>query len=30
VIMTMSTPGFDGALPHNLRMIAAATEAAVD
>jgi CubicO group peptidase (beta-lactamase class C family) len=29
VIMTMSTPGFDGALPHNLR-IAAATAAVVD
>ncbi len=30
VIMTMSTPGFDGALPHNLRMVAAATAAAID
>ena len=30
VIMTMSTPGFDGALPHNLRMLAAATAAAID
>ena len=30
VIMTMSTPGFDGALPHNLRMVAAATAAVVD
>ena len=30
VILTMSTPGFDGALPHNLRMIAAATAAVVD
>ncbi len=27
VIMTMSTPGFDGALPHNLRLVAAATAA---
>jgi len=30
VILTMSTPGFDGALPHNLRMIAAATAAVTD
>jgi CubicO group peptidase (beta-lactamase class C family) len=30
VIMTMSTPGFDGALPHNLRMVAAATAAVID
>lgn len=30
VIMTMSTPGFDGALPHNLRLVAAATAAVVD
>ena len=30
VILTMSTPGFDGALPHNLRMVAAATAAVVD
>jgi CubicO group peptidase (beta-lactamase class C family) len=30
VIMTMSTPGFDGALPHNLRMVAAATAAVTD
>lgn len=30
VILTMSTPGFDGALPHNLRLIAAATAAVVD
>ena len=30
VILTMSTPGFDGALPHNLRMIAAATAAVID
>ena len=29
VIMTMGTPGFDGALPHNLRMVAAATAAVV-
>ena len=29
VIMTMSTPGFDGALPHNLRLVAAATAAVV-
>ena len=29
VIMTMSTPGFDGALPHNLRMVAAATAAVI-
>ncbi|SIQ40586.1 CubicO group peptidase, beta-lactamase class C family [Alkalispirochaeta americana] len=30
VIMTMSTPGFDGALPNNLRMIAAAAAAVED
>ncbi len=30
VIMTMSTPGFDGALPHNLRLVAAATAAVTD
>jgi len=30
VILTMSTPGFDGALLHNLRMVAAATAAVVD
>jgi len=30
VILTMSTPGFDGALPHNLRLVAAATAAVVD
>jgi CubicO group peptidase (beta-lactamase class C family) len=30
VIMTMSTPGFDGALPHNLRLVAAATAAVID
>jgi CubicO group peptidase (beta-lactamase class C family) len=30
VILTMSTPGFDGALPHNLRMVAAATAAVID
>jgi CubicO group peptidase (beta-lactamase class C family) len=30
VILSMSTPGFDGALPHNLRVIAAATAAVVD
>ncbi len=30
VILTMSTPGFDGTLPHNLRMVAAATAAVVD
>jgi len=30
VILTMSTPGFDGALPHNLRMVAAATAAVTD
>lgn len=30
VILTMSTPGFDGALPHNLRVVAAATAAVVD
>jgi CubicO group peptidase (beta-lactamase class C family) len=30
VILTMSTPGFDGALPHNLRMIAAANAAVLD
>jgi CubicO group peptidase (beta-lactamase class C family) len=30
VIMTMSTPGFDGALPHNLRTVAAATAAVID
>src|SRR5918998_1283522 len=30
VIMTMSTPAFDGALPHNLRMVTAATAAVVD
>ena len=29
VILTMSTPGFDGALPHNLRLVAAATAAVV-
>ena len=29
VMLTMSTPGFDGALPHNLRMVAAATAAVV-
>ena len=28
-ILTMSTPGFDGALPHNLRLVAAATAAVV-
>jgi CubicO group peptidase (beta-lactamase class C family) len=30
VILSMSTPGFDGALPQNLRVIAAATAAVVD
>jgi CubicO group peptidase (beta-lactamase class C family) len=30
VIMTMSTPGFDGALPHNLRVVAAASAAVID
>lgn len=30
VILTMSTPGFDGALPHNLRVVAAATAAVID
>ncbi|TKV61029.1 beta-lactamase family protein [Nakamurella flava] len=30
VILTMSTPGFDGALPQNLRIVAAATAAVVD
>ncbi len=30
VILTMSTPPFDGALPHNLRLVAAATAAVVD
>lgn len=30
VIMTMTTPGFDGALPQNLRVIAAANAAVVD
>lgn len=30
VILTMSTPGFDGALPHNLRLVAAAAAAVVD
>jgi CubicO group peptidase (beta-lactamase class C family) len=30
VILTMSTPPFDGALPHNLRTVAAATAAVVD
>lgn len=30
VILSMSTPGFDGALPHNLRVIAAATAAVTD
>lgn len=30
VILTMSTPGFDGALPHNLRMVAAANAAVLD
>ncbi len=30
VIMTMSTPGFDGALPQNLRIIAAANAAVID
>jgi len=30
VMQTMSTPGFDGALPHNLRMVAAATAAVID
>ena len=30
VIMTMSTPGFDGALPHNLRTVTAATAAVID
>ncbi|TVR93260.1 MAG: class A beta-lactamase-related serine hydrolase [Spirochaetaceae bacterium] len=30
VILTMSTPGFDGALPNNLRMIAAAAAAVSD
>ncbi|MET0864167.1 MAG: serine hydrolase domain-containing protein [Nakamurella sp.] len=30
VIMTMSTPGFDGALPHNLRTVAAASAAVID
>jgi hypothetical protein len=29
VMLTMSTPGFDGALPHNARMVAAATAAVV-
>ncbi len=29
VILTMSTPGFDGALPHNLRLVAAATAAVI-
>lgn len=30
VILTMSTPGFDGALPQNLRIIAAANAAVID
>lgn len=30
VILTMSTPGFDGALPHNLRLVATANAAVVD
>lgn len=30
VILTMSTPGFDGALPHNLRIIAAANAAVIN
>lgn len=30
VILTMSTPGFDGALPQNLRIIAAANAAVTD
>lgn len=29
VIMTMTTPGFDGALPHNLRLIATANAAVI-
>ena len=29
-IDTRSTPGFDGALPHNLRLVAAATAAVTD
>ena len=28
-MLTMSTPGFDGALPHNLRMGAASTASVV-
>lgn len=30
VILSMTTPGFDGALPHNLRIIAAANAAVID
>lgn len=30
VIMTMTTPGFDGALPHNLLLVAAANAAVAD
>lgn len=30
VIMSMTTPGFDGALPHNLRVVAAASAAVLD
>ncbi len=30
VILSMTTPGFDGALPHNLRVIAAANAAVID
>lgn len=30
VLLTMSTPGFDGALPHNLRLVATANAAVID